>query len=87
MSLIDEARRIAPELAAAEAEASELRRLPDRVWKQLLEIGILRSLQPARFGGGGHRNAAGCTIAGPLDAVTRDVLAAVRSALDGKGEA
>jgi bifunctional oligoribonuclease and PAP phosphatase NrnA len=37
----------------------------------------------ARFGGGGHRNAAGCTVPGPLDDATRAVLAAVRAALDG----
>ena len=37
----------------------------------------------ARFGGGGHRNAAGCTVPGPLERATREVLAAVRSALDG----
>lgn len=41
------------------------------------------SLIAARFGGGGHRNAAGCTVAGPLDRATRDVLAAVRAALEG----
>jgi len=35
----------------------------------------------AAFGGGGHANAAGCTIAGPLDAVTRRVLDAVGAAL------
>jgi len=35
----------------------------------------------AKFGGGGHPNAAGCSIAGPLDQVTRDVLAAVHVAL------
>jgi phosphoesterase RecJ-like protein len=35
----------------------------------------------AAFGGGGHRNAAGCTISGPLDAVTRQVLDAVSAAL------
>ncbi|QLL07537.1 acyl-CoA dehydrogenase family protein [Mycobacterium vicinigordonae] len=52
MSLIDEAQRIAPELAAAEDEAAELRQLPDNVWKQLQDIGFLRALQPARFGGG-----------------------------------
>jgi phosphoesterase RecJ-like protein len=39
----------------------------------------------ARFGGGGHRNAAGCTVPGPLEHATREVLAAVRSALDGPG--
>jgi len=35
----------------------------------------------AKFGGGGHPNAAGCSVAGPLDEVTRDVLAAVQAAL------
>ena len=35
----------------------------------------------ARFGGGGHRNAAGCTVDGPLADVTRGVLAAVRAVL------
>lgn len=36
----------------------------------------------AKFGGGGHPNAAGFTVAGGLEAVTRDVLAAVRAAVD-----
>lgn len=35
----------------------------------------------ARFGGGGHANAAGCTIAGSLDAVTQQMLEAVRAAV------
>jgi phosphoesterase RecJ-like protein len=35
----------------------------------------------ATFGGGGHANAAGCTISGPLDTVTRRVLDAVSAAL------
>jgi bifunctional oligoribonuclease and PAP phosphatase NrnA len=35
----------------------------------------------ARFGGGGHPNAAGFTVAGSLDTVTGDVLGAVREAL------
>jgi bifunctional oligoribonuclease and PAP phosphatase NrnA len=35
----------------------------------------------ARFGGGGHANAAGCTIHGTLDAVTPQVLEAVRAAV------
>jgi phosphoesterase RecJ-like protein len=35
-----------------------------------------------RFGGGGHRNAAGCTVAGPLESATRTVLAAIGAALD-----
>jgi phosphoesterase RecJ-like protein len=39
----------------------------------------------ARFGGGGHPNAAGASVPGSLDDVTRAVLAAVRSAIDGAG--
>jgi phosphoesterase RecJ-like protein len=35
----------------------------------------------AKFGGGGHANAAGCTVAGTLDAVTHEVLDAVRQAV------
>jgi phosphoesterase RecJ-like protein len=37
----------------------------------------------AQFGGGGHVNAAGCTVAGSLPEATRAVLAAVRRAVDG----
>jgi phosphoesterase RecJ-like protein len=33
------------------------------------------------FGGGGHANAAGCTLTGPLDAATRRILDAVGAAL------
>jgi bifunctional oligoribonuclease and PAP phosphatase NrnA len=36
-----------------------------------------------RFGGGGHENAAGCTLPGPLAAAKTVLLAAVRQALDG----
>jgi bifunctional oligoribonuclease and PAP phosphatase NrnA len=36
-----------------------------------------------RFGGGGHENAAGCTLPGPLAAAKTALLAAVREALDG----
>jgi phosphoesterase RecJ-like protein len=39
----------------------------------------------ARFGGGGHPNAAGCSIPGPLDHVMDDVLAAARAAVDDAG--
>jgi 3-hydroxy-9,10-secoandrosta-1,3,5(10)-triene-9,17-dione monooxygenase len=52
VTLVDDAERIAPELAAANAEGDELRRLPDAAWKLLLEGGILRALQPQRWGGG-----------------------------------
>ncbi len=40
----------------------------------------------ARFGGGGHRNAAGCTLEGGLAEATDVVLAAVRTALAGTGD-
>jgi phosphoesterase RecJ-like protein len=36
-----------------------------------------------RFGGGGHENAAGCTLPGPLAEAKAALLAAVRQALDG----
>ncbi len=37
-----------------------------------------------RFGGGGHENAAGCTVSGTLDEAERQLLAAVGDALDGR---
>ncbi|HUP38194.1 MAG TPA: bifunctional oligoribonuclease/PAP phosphatase NrnA [Candidatus Limnocylindria bacterium] len=37
-----------------------------------------------RFGGGGHENAAGCTLPGPLTTAKATLLAAVRQALDGQ---
>ena len=52
MSLVEEAKRLAPMLAASAAGDDELRRLSDPTWKLLLETGFLRALQPARFGGG-----------------------------------
>jgi phosphoesterase RecJ-like protein len=36
-----------------------------------------------QFGGGGHENAAGCTLSGPLASAKATLLAAVRDALDG----
>ena len=52
MSLVAEAERIAPILAANCAEDDQMRRLTDRTWKLLLDGGFVRALQPARFGGG-----------------------------------
>lgn len=37
-----------------------------------------------RFGGGGHENAAGCTLPGPLSDAKATLLAAVQQALDGR---
>ncbi|MGH8978092.1 MAG: acyl-CoA dehydrogenase family protein [Acidimicrobiia bacterium] len=50
-TLVERAESIAVELGAARDEGDELRRLPDAVWKQLVEGGFLRSLQPRRWGG------------------------------------
>ena len=52
MTLLDTATAHTDELAAVNHEGDELRRLPDQTWKLLLESGVLRSLQPARVGGG-----------------------------------
>lgn len=52
MTVLDEIRRLEPEFRAGEEEAAELRRLPDQTWKQMLESGLLRGLQPRRWGGG-----------------------------------
>lgn len=52
MSLATDAALLATDLADAVAEGDDLRRLPDRTWKALLEVGLLRALQPARWGGG-----------------------------------
>jgi len=52
MSLLVAARKAAPILAAAAAGDDELGRLSDATWKQLLEGGFLRALQPKRWRGG-----------------------------------
>ncbi len=52
MTLLEEARRIAPTLQASAVEDDALRRIGDGTWKELLASGALRALQPTRFGGG-----------------------------------
>lgn len=52
INLVENAKGIAPQLAETIAEDNRLRRLSDRSWKMLLEGGFVRSLQPARWGGG-----------------------------------
>jgi 3-hydroxy-9,10-secoandrosta-1,3,5(10)-triene-9,17-dione monooxygenase len=52
MNLVTEAKRLAPQLAESAARDRELRRLSDESWKILLDGGFVRSLQPARWGGG-----------------------------------
>jgi 3-hydroxy-9,10-secoandrosta-1,3,5(10)-triene-9,17-dione monooxygenase len=50
--VVETAKRIAPELRETIADDNRLRRLSDRTWKILADSGFLRSLQPARWGGG-----------------------------------
>jgi 3-hydroxy-9,10-secoandrosta-1,3,5(10)-triene-9,17-dione monooxygenase len=52
MTLVDEARRLAPHIAGRVAEGEELRRMPDETWSLLNGAGILRAMQPKRWGGG-----------------------------------
>jgi 3-hydroxy-9,10-secoandrosta-1,3,5(10)-triene-9,17-dione monooxygenase len=52
MTLVETARRLAPEFAAAAEEGDRLRRLPDATWRSLIDSGLVRGLQPARWGGG-----------------------------------
>jgi 3-hydroxy-9,10-secoandrosta-1,3,5(10)-triene-9,17-dione monooxygenase len=49
---VEAAKRLAPVLRERTAETNQLRRLPDATWSDLIETGILRALQPARWGGG-----------------------------------
>src|SRR5581483_293598 len=49
--LVDAARALACVLRERAAEANQLRRLPDATWKDLVDAGIVRGLQPARWGG------------------------------------
>lgn len=51
-SLVERAKDLAPVLQERAAETSNLRRLPDATWSDLITSGILRGLQPSRWGGG-----------------------------------
>jgi 3-hydroxy-9,10-secoandrosta-1,3,5(10)-triene-9,17-dione monooxygenase len=51
-NLLDRAKQLAREFAQSAPQDAKLRRLSDRTWKLLLEGGFVRSLQPARWGGG-----------------------------------
>ena len=51
-ALVDRAKALAPVLRERADETNRLRRLPDATWKDLLDTGIIRGLQPARWGGG-----------------------------------
>ena len=47
-TLVERAKALASVLQERAAETNELRRLPDTTWKDLLDSGIIRGLQPAR---------------------------------------
>jgi 3-hydroxy-9,10-secoandrosta-1,3,5(10)-triene-9,17-dione monooxygenase len=51
-TLVERAKSLGPVLRERAAETNELRRLPDATWQDLLGSGIIRGLQPARWGGG-----------------------------------
>lgn len=51
-TLIERAKALAPVLRGRASETNRLRRMPDTTWKDLLGSGIIRGLQPARWGGG-----------------------------------
>ena len=36
------------------------------------------------FGGGGHKNAAGCTVTGPIDALQKMFIEKIEDAIDGR---
>jgi len=52
VTLVDAVEKVTPALAVQAAACNDAGRLADESWSLLHECGILRSLQPARFGGG-----------------------------------
>ncbi len=50
-ALIEKAIALAPQLRDATAEGVKLRRLPDASWNALMGAGLMRGLQPQRWGG------------------------------------
>ncbi len=69
-------------IAGVEA-AVFLRELPDRRFRlSLRSKGVVNVARVAeRFGGGGHENASGCTLEGPLPVVTEHILVRLRAEL------
>ncbi|MGO4691956.1 hypothetical protein [Glaciibacter sp. 2TAF33] len=51
-TIADRARALAPALTLADAGSNSLRRLSDESWRLVTDTGILRALQPRRWGGG-----------------------------------
>jgi phosphoesterase RecJ-like protein len=71
-------------IAGVEAEAF-LRELPDRrIQVSLRSKGQVQvAVIASRLGGGGHENAAGCTLEGPLARAVDEILAQLRLRLGG----
>jgi len=55
VTIVDKVRQLSAEFAAEEQLAAEERCLTGTTWKYLQETGVLRALQPARWGGGEAR--------------------------------
>jgi len=51
-TLDEEARALAAMLPGRHVEINDLRRLPDDVWRTLVDSGLLHAMQPKRWGGG-----------------------------------
>jgi len=45
-----------------------------------IDIGVVAK----EFGGGGHKNAAGCTVSGPIDALQKQFVEKIEQAIDGR---
>jgi phosphoesterase RecJ-like protein len=76
-------------LSAAGIEAAVfLRELPEgRIRLSLRSKGKVNVAQISeRLGGGGHENAAGCTLEGPIPRATEEILSALRRGMDAKGK-
>jgi 3-hydroxy-9,10-secoandrosta-1,3,5(10)-triene-9,17-dione monooxygenase len=50
--LVERAKALSSTLRERAAQTNQLRRLPDATWRDLLNSGIIRGLQPSRWGGG-----------------------------------
>ena len=66
-----------------------LREVPDgHIRVSLRSKGSLNVAEiAARLGGGGHQNAAGCTLDGPLPRALKQILAELRNAMGNRGRA
>ena len=45
-----------------------------------IDIGVIAK----EYGGGGHKNAAGCTLTGPIDTLKQTLVGQIEGAIDGR---